>query len=88
MVSIIVITEFGRHYSSYIAGMHFRASFLAFSYWLSTINCHAWTHVTIYSVLIGRGRGHETQKNHVVAHGSSLHVSRVVCVITRGNVKP
>ena len=58
------ITEFGRHYSSYIVGMHVRASFLAFSYWLSTINCHAWTRVAIYCMLIGRGRGRgrETRK--------------------------
>ena len=41
MVSNIVITDFGMHYVSYIIGMHVRASFLAFSYLLSTINCHA-----------------------------------------------
>ena len=77
MVSNIVITEFGRHYGSYIAGMHVRVSFLPFSYRLSTINCYAWTRVIIYSMLIGSGRGCETCKT-TSWHTAALCVCHVL----------
>ena len=58
---------------------------LATSY-LSTNSYYAWTRVTMYSMLIGRGCGHETHKT-MSWHMAALCVSCVTSVVTCDSVK-